>query len=93
MTDHIQLSDLAFQRHILVQALILIDFLLTLTEKSKSKPFYQNAQKAMQYNFTLREEDVSACHFAPSSSPSPSPLSHALMLASEFMIIIFPADH
>jgi THO complex subunit 1 len=44
----------------LVQALILIDFLLTLTERAKSKAFYQNAQKAMQYHFTLREEDVSA---------------------------------
>ncbi|KAF1837005.1 nuclear matrix protein [Decorospora gaudefroyi] len=54
----LELSDLAFQRHILVQALILLDFLLTLTEKSKSKPFYQNAQKAMHYNFTLREEDT-----------------------------------
>ncbi|EFQ93789.1 hypothetical protein CFE70_010032 [Pyrenophora teres f. teres 0-1] len=54
----LELSDLAFQRHILVQALILIDFLLTLTEKSKSKPFYQNAQKAMQYNFTLGEEET-----------------------------------
>jgi hypothetical protein len=62
MTDNLQLSDLAFQRHILVQALILIDFLLTLTDGSKSKPFYQNAQKAMQYNFTLREEDVSVHH-------------------------------
>ena len=59
ITDDCQLSDLAFQRHILVQALILIDFLLTLTEKSKNKQFYQNAQKAMQYRFTLREEDVS----------------------------------
>lgn len=57
-----QLSDLAFQRHILVQALILIDFLLTLTEKSQKKDYYQNAQKAMQYAFTLREEDVSPCH-------------------------------
>lgn len=88
MTDHFQLSDLAFQRHILVQALILIDFLLTLTESSKSKPFYQNAQKAMQYNFTLREEDV--------SPPPPCPLltcSHALILASAFMIIIHSADH
>ncbi|KAL6704330.1 hypothetical protein ACN47E_008286 [Coniothyrium glycines] len=54
----LELSDLAFQRHILVQALILIDFLLTLTEKSKSKPFYQNAQKAMQYPFTMREENT-----------------------------------
>lgn len=60
MTDQLQLSDLAFQRHILVQALILIDFLLALTEKAKSKSIYQNAQKAMQYNFTLREEDVSS---------------------------------
>lgn len=54
----LELSDLAFQRHILVQALILIDFLLTLTEKSKKKAYYQNAQKAMQYAFTLREEDT-----------------------------------
>jgi THO complex subunit 1 len=60
MTDHFQLSDLAFQRHILVQALILLDFLLALTEKAKSKSIYQKAQKAMQYNFTLREEDVSS---------------------------------
>jgi THO complex subunit 1 len=67
VTDSMQLSDLAFQRHILVQALILIDFLLTLTEKAKKKPYYQNAQKAMQYSFTLREEDVSPCH------PSPPP--------------------
>ncbi|KAF2033660.1 nuclear matrix protein [Setomelanomma holmii] len=54
----LELSDLAFQRHILVQALILIEFLLALTEKAKSKPIYQNAQKAMQYKFTLREEDT-----------------------------------
>ncbi|KAF1920911.1 nuclear matrix protein [Ampelomyces quisqualis] len=54
----LELSDLAFQRHILVQALILVDFLLALTEKSKSKSIYQNAQKAMQYSFTLREEDT-----------------------------------
>ncbi|KAJ8107750.1 hypothetical protein OPT61_g8650 [Boeremia exigua] len=54
----LELSDLAFQRHILVQALILIDFLLTLTEKAKSKPLYQNAQKAMQYNFTMPEQDT-----------------------------------
>jgi THO complex subunit 1 len=53
------LSDLAFQRHILVQALILIDFILSLTDKSKKKPYQINAQKALQYNFTLSEEDVS----------------------------------
>jgi hypothetical protein len=63
MTDLLKLSDLAFQRHILVQALILMDFLLTLTEESKSKLFYKNAQKAMQYDFTLPEEDVSSRHF------------------------------
>jgi len=54
----LELSDLAFQRHILVQALILIDFLLTLTEKAKSKPLYQKGQKAMQYTFTMREQDT-----------------------------------
>ncbi|KAF2852168.1 nuclear matrix protein-like protein [Plenodomus tracheiphilus IPT5] len=54
----LELSDLAFQRHILVQALILIDFLLTLTEDAKKQPYYQNAQKAMQYNFTLGEDDT-----------------------------------
>ena len=59
MTDCEQLSDLAFQRHILVQALILIDFLLTLTDKSKKRPYYEHAQKAMQYRFTLSEEQVS----------------------------------
>lgn len=69
MTDYPQLSDLAFQRHILVQALILIDFLLTLTEKSKTKDYYQKAQKAMQYSFTLREEDVSPPPPLPSTPP------------------------
>ncbi|KAF2871897.1 nuclear matrix protein [Massariosphaeria phaeospora] len=58
MANIVQLSDLAFQRHILVQALILIEFLLTLTEESKKKPSYLNAQKAMQYSFTLREDDT-----------------------------------
>jgi len=33
----LELSDLAFQRHILVQALILIDFLLSLTERAKKR--------------------------------------------------------
>lgn len=61
MINSRQLSDLAFQRHILVQALIMIDFLLTLTEKSKSQPYYQTAQKALQYPFTLNEEEVSSC--------------------------------
>lgn len=54
----LELSDLAFQRHILVQALILIDFILSLTEKSKKKPYQVNAQKALQYSFTLSEQDT-----------------------------------
>lgn len=54
----LELSDLAFQRHILVQALILIDFILSLTEKSKKKPYQVNAQKALQYSFTLSEQDA-----------------------------------
>ncbi|KAF2000091.1 hypothetical protein P154DRAFT_208921 [Amniculicola lignicola CBS 123094] len=54
----LELSDLAFQRHILVQALILVDFLLTLREESKKKPFYQSSQKAMQYSFTLGEQQT-----------------------------------
>ncbi|ORY02928.1 nuclear matrix protein [Clohesyomyces aquaticus] len=54
----LELSDLAFQRHILVQALILLDFLFSLTEKAKKKEYYQNAQKAMQYSYTLRDEDA-----------------------------------
>jgi hypothetical protein len=70
------LSDLAFQRHILVQALILIDFLLALTEKAKSKLLYQNAQKAMQHNFTLREEDV---------SPSPIPVIPARLCCHAYL--------
>jgi THO complex subunit 1 len=69
VTDVVQLSDLAFQRHILVQALVLIDFLLTLTERSKSRSNYIEAQKAMQYAFTLSEEKVShdfrSCRLRP----------------------------
>jgi THO complex subunit 1 len=53
------LSDLAFQRHILVQALILLDFLLSLSEKSKKRLSHLNTQKALQYPFTLSEADVS----------------------------------
>ena len=58
MLNCCQLSDLAFQRHILVQALILLDFLLSLSEKSKKKVAGLNVQKAMQYPFTLSEKDV-----------------------------------
>ena len=54
----IQLSDLSFQRHILVQALILVDFLLSLTQKSKDRLAQLNTNKALRYAFTLNEENV-----------------------------------
>jgi THO complex subunit 1 len=55
----LELSDLAFQRHILVQALILIYFLLSLTEQSKKKLATLDAvNKSMLYAFTLNEDDT-----------------------------------
>ncbi|KAK8170732.1 THO complex subunit 1 transcription elongation factor-domain-containing protein [Phyllosticta citribraziliensis] len=59
----LELSDLAFQRHILVQALILIDFLLSLTEKSKERTQkwlaqVTSANRAVQYNYTLSMQDA-----------------------------------
>ncbi|KAK6003513.1 hypothetical protein QM012_009284 [Aureobasidium pullulans] len=59
----LELSDLAFQRHILVQGLILIDFLLSLTEKAKKKwadvekANAKLANKGLLYSFTLSEEN------------------------------------
>ncbi|KAI4718645.1 nuclear matrix protein [Aureobasidium sp. EXF-10727] len=59
----LELSDLAFQRHILVQGLILIDFLLSLTDKAKKKwtdvekANPKSANKGLLYNFTLNEEN------------------------------------
>ncbi|KAE9983237.1 hypothetical protein EG328_010178 [Venturia inaequalis] len=54
----LELSDLAFQRHIVVQALILLDFLLSLTERAKKKLSDINPQKALQYEYTLSEQDT-----------------------------------
>lgn len=55
----LELSDLAFQRHILVQALILIHFLLSLTEQSKKKlASLEAVNKSMLYSFTLNEDDT-----------------------------------
>ena len=59
----LELSDLAFQRHILVQALILIDFLLSLTEKAKKRlANLETTNKSMLYNFTLSDEDSKWAH-------------------------------
>lgn len=59
------MSDLAFQRHILVQGLILIDFLLSLTERAKKrwaeieKTNSKSSNKALLYAYTLNDENVS----------------------------------
>ncbi|KAK5731553.1 hypothetical protein LTR17_011258 [Elasticomyces elasticus] len=58
----LELSDLAFQRHITVQALILIDFLLSLTEKAKKKlAALDPSNKSMLYSMTLSAEDTKWC--------------------------------
>ncbi|CZT16070.1 related to nuclear matrix protein [Ramularia collo-cygni] len=55
----LELSDLAFQRHILVQALIMIDFLLSLTDKAKKRlAALATPNKSMLHAFTLSEDDV-----------------------------------
>ena len=54
-----QMSDLAFRRHILVQALILIDFLLSLTPKSKRK-LDHTTNKSVLYQYTISEDNVMA---------------------------------
>ena len=53
----LEISDLAFRRHILVQALILVDFLLSLTPKAKRK-LEHTSNKSVLYNYTLAEEDT-----------------------------------
>lgn len=55
----LELSDLAFQRHIMVQAVILIDFMLSLTEEAKRKlAALESTNKSMLYNYTLKKEDA-----------------------------------
>ena len=51
------MSDLAFRRHILVQALILIDFILSLTPKAKRK-FANTTNKSVLYSYTVSDDDV-----------------------------------
>lgn len=53
----LEISDLAFQRHILVQALILVDFLASLTPKAKRK-LDHTSNKSVLYNYTLNEENA-----------------------------------
>ena len=54
---NLEISDLAFRRHVLVQALILVDFLLSLTPKSKRK-LESTSNKSVLYNYTLAEENA-----------------------------------
>ncbi|KAL8738832.1 MAG: hypothetical protein Q9181_000436 [Wetmoreana brouardii] len=53
----LELSDLAFRRHILVQALILVDFLLSLTPKAKKK-LEHTSNKSVLYTYTLPDEET-----------------------------------
>ena len=53
----LQISDLAFRRHVLVQALILIDFLLSLTTKAKRK-LEHTSNKSVLYTYTFTEDNV-----------------------------------
>src|SRR5436305_1639745 len=56
-----QISDLSFRRHVLVQALILIDFLLSLSPKAKEKwTGAPGTNRSVMYEqYTLSPEDVS----------------------------------
>ncbi|KAL3475306.1 THO complex, subunit THOC1 [Aspergillus californicus] len=53
----LEVNDTAFRRHVLVQALILLDFLLSLTPKSKSK-LAGLGNKSVLYGFALSDEDA-----------------------------------
>lgn len=57
----LEISDLSFRRHILVQALILVDFLLSLTPKAKKK-LGQTSNKSVLYAYTLSEENAKWAH-------------------------------
>ena len=53
----LEIHDIAFRRHILVQALIILDFLLSLTPAAKLK-LSDSINKAVLYSFTLSDEDA-----------------------------------
>ncbi|KAF7718614.1 Uncharacterized protein PECH_006344 [Penicillium ucsense] len=53
----LEVSDTAFRRHVLVQALILIDFMLSLTPTAKSR-MSDATNKSVLYGFDLNEEDA-----------------------------------
>ena len=53
----LEINDLAFRRHIMVQSLIVVDFLLSLNPRTKKKLENFN-NRAVQYAYTLNEENV-----------------------------------
>ena len=53
----LEVHDIAFRRHVLVQALIILDFLMSLTLPAKSK-LQALTNKSVLYPFTLNEEDA-----------------------------------
>ncbi|KAH0615000.1 uncharacterized protein H6S33_000636 [Morchella sextelata] len=54
----LEISDLTFRRHVLVQAMVLIDFLLSLTPGAKDKwKDIKTPNRAVQYSYTLSPED------------------------------------
>jgi len=56
----LEISDLTFQRHVLVQALIFLEFLLSLTAiaKERSAAAVPKGQRALVYPYTLSAEDA-----------------------------------
>ncbi|TWU74797.1 hypothetical protein ED733_006287 [Metarhizium rileyi] len=56
----LEISDLSFRRHVLVQALIIIDFLLSLSAEKKEKLLLSSniSNKAVLYNDQLSEENT-----------------------------------
>ncbi|KAF7589118.1 hypothetical protein BBP40_004753 [Aspergillus hancockii] len=53
----LEVNDTAFRRHVLVQALILLDFMLSLTPKAKAK-LADLTNKSVLYGFVLNDEDA-----------------------------------
>ncbi|KAI1909285.1 hypothetical protein LOZ12_005332 [Ophidiomyces ophidiicola] len=54
----LEANDIAFRRHILVQSLIILDFLISLTPKAKAK-LTGATNKSVLYGYVLSDEDVS----------------------------------
>ncbi|TGZ84813.1 hypothetical protein EX30DRAFT_337280 [Ascodesmis nigricans] len=54
----LEISDLTFRRHVLVQCMILLDFLLSLTPASKEKwASIPNPNRSVQFSYTLSADD------------------------------------